>query len=315
MQIFVFGSNRAGRHGKGAALHAIQHHGAIYGQGEGLQGQSYAIPTKDENIRTLPLRCIAIEVEKFKKFAAEHPELSFNVTAIGCGLAGYIPEQIAPMFSGLTSNVLLPDAFKVVLFCSLLTEKEALQKEVAKLKKTQLHYMTSSDDTTENDYGYYIDIDNELYCDIVKDKQGKWSVFFHDRKTGGDGWGDQVDIDELRAKIVDLEQAALSSQATFERVQATREVMFAFENIRNNYEAWQDNPNFKVLERFLHGHVKRESVQASQPTKCVEFIQHQVIGGVTFNALSSDAQDWIMSACKNYDNKIAQASLGQKEGE
>ncbi|HTU17552.1 MAG TPA: hypothetical protein VMG10_05765 [Gemmataceae bacterium] len=98
--IFVFGSNLAGRHGKGAALYARQHHGAIYGQGVGLQGSSYAIPTKDEHIRTLPLERIAEYVEEFKALARAYPDLTFQVTAIGCGLAGYKPHQIAPMFAG-----------------------------------------------------------------------------------------------------------------------------------------------------------------------------------------------------------------------
>ncbi len=73
--IFVFGSNLAGRHGKGAALFARQKHGAVYGQGVGLQGHSYAIPTKDEQLRTLPLEAIREHVEEFKRFAAEHREL------------------------------------------------------------------------------------------------------------------------------------------------------------------------------------------------------------------------------------------------
>lgn len=115
MRIFVFGSNLAGRHGKGAALFAKEHHGAIYGQGEGLQGQSYGIPTKDENIRTLPLPRIAEAVSKFKVFAAAHPEMTFQVTPIGCGLAGYKPEQIAPLFNGAPTNCEMPKEFKQVL--------------------------------------------------------------------------------------------------------------------------------------------------------------------------------------------------------
>lgn len=102
--IFVFGSNLAGRHGKGAALFARQNHGAIYGQGIGLQGSSYAIPTKDERLRTLPLEIVEKYVADFKAFAESHPELRFQVTAIGCGLAGYSPEQIAPLFGGCPSN-------------------------------------------------------------------------------------------------------------------------------------------------------------------------------------------------------------------
>lgn len=108
-EIFVFGSNEAGRHGKGAALFAKQHHGAIYGQAFGLQGSSFAIPTKDSNIRTLPLNVIVIYVNKFKDFASSNPEMVFNVTRIGCGLAGYRDNDIAPMFSNAPNNCKLPD--------------------------------------------------------------------------------------------------------------------------------------------------------------------------------------------------------------
>ena len=109
--VFVFGSNLAGRHGKGAALHARKHHGAIYGQREGSQGNSYAIPTKDENLKTLPLHRIAFHVQQFLKFAERHPHLTFQVTPIGCGLAGYKPEQIAPFFANRPHNVSLPPEF------------------------------------------------------------------------------------------------------------------------------------------------------------------------------------------------------------
>jgi hypothetical protein len=109
--IFVFGSNLAGRHGKGAALYARQHHGALYGQAVGLQGNSYAIPTKDEYLRTLPLEAIRQYVDEFKRFAADHPEMTFQVTAIGCGLAGYKPEQIAPLFANAPPNCMLPAEF------------------------------------------------------------------------------------------------------------------------------------------------------------------------------------------------------------
>lgn len=104
MDIFVFGSNLAGRHGKGAAYEARKRHGAIYGQGIGLQGQSYAIPTKNEVLETLPLCAIRLYVNRFLTFAHEHPEMEFFVTRIGCGLAGYTDEQIAPMFKGAPLN-------------------------------------------------------------------------------------------------------------------------------------------------------------------------------------------------------------------
>lgn len=112
-EIFVFGSNLAGRHGKGAALFARQNHGAIYGQGEGLQGNSYAIPTKDHQLRVLDLDTIANHVVTFLEFAFVHPEMKFNVTAIGCGLAGYKPDQIKWMFDTIRpSNVILPPEFQ-----------------------------------------------------------------------------------------------------------------------------------------------------------------------------------------------------------
>ena len=114
-RIFVFGSNLAGRHGKGAALHARQKCGAIYGQGIGLQGTCYAIPTKETQLRTLPLDQIRRHTEDFKAFAAKNPHLTFEVTAIGCGLAGYMPEQIAPMFKDAPGNCILPNVFRSIL--------------------------------------------------------------------------------------------------------------------------------------------------------------------------------------------------------
>lgn len=104
--IFVFGSNLAGRHGKGAALYARLHHGAIYGQGSGLQGNSYAIPTKDQWLNTLPLKTIEFHIDTFKTFAMMHPEMQFELTPIGCGLAGYTQDQIGPLFKTLPKNVI-----------------------------------------------------------------------------------------------------------------------------------------------------------------------------------------------------------------
>lgn len=111
--IFVFGSNLAGRHGKGSALEAVQKHGACYGVGTGRYGNSYAIPTKSHRLRILTLETIAWHVENFKRHARDNPGDTFNVVAIGCGLAGYKPEQIAPMFVGSPDNVVLPPEFKL----------------------------------------------------------------------------------------------------------------------------------------------------------------------------------------------------------
>ncbi len=113
--IFVFGSNLAGRHGKGAALAAMKK-GAKYGEGVGHFGNTFAIPTKGYKLEVLPLRRIKQFVDMFLYYAQVNPQLTFQLTPIGCGLAGYKPEQIAPMFKDAPANVQLPEEFKKVLF-------------------------------------------------------------------------------------------------------------------------------------------------------------------------------------------------------
>lgn len=110
--IFVFGSNLAGRHGKGAALFALQNHGAEYGVGIGRTGNAFAIPTKDDNLCTLPLDSICRYVNGFIEYAKEHPKLEFQVTKIGCGLAGYQESDIAPLFNDAPENCHLPDGWR-----------------------------------------------------------------------------------------------------------------------------------------------------------------------------------------------------------
>ena len=107
-EIFVFGSNLAGAHGGGAAHLAYERFGAVMGQGVGLQGQSYAIPTMQGGVNT-----IIPYVEEFIEFAKEHPEMTFLVTKIGCGIAGFTPAQIAPLFAGAVDveNIHLPMDF------------------------------------------------------------------------------------------------------------------------------------------------------------------------------------------------------------
>ena len=112
---FVFGSNLAGRHGAGAAKWAEQHYGAIYGKKTGEQGSSYAIPTKDGDIQTLPLSTIQEYIDDFIEWAADNFEDTFFVTQIGCGLAGYTKEQIAPMFKGAPENCVFPIEWKKIL--------------------------------------------------------------------------------------------------------------------------------------------------------------------------------------------------------
>lgn len=102
-EILVFGSNAAGRHGAGAAKAALQY-GAVYGVGTGMVGQSYALPTKDRSIQSLPLTKIKSNVDDFLKFATTHSDLTFFVTRVACGLAGYTDSQIAPMFINAPTN-------------------------------------------------------------------------------------------------------------------------------------------------------------------------------------------------------------------
>lgn len=102
--IFVFGSNLAGRHGAGSALAAAANWGAIAGVGRGLQGQSYAIPTKDYDLRVLNLIRINKEVAEFIYEAWRTPSITYRIVDIGCGLAGYKPVDIAPMFHYAPAN-------------------------------------------------------------------------------------------------------------------------------------------------------------------------------------------------------------------
>jgi hypothetical protein len=111
-RIFVFGSNLRGLHGAGAARFALDNRGAILRQAVGLQGESYAIPTKDYSIEPLALPLIAIYVKGFLRYAKRHPEMTFEVTRIGCGLAGYTDKDISPMFAGAPINCELPDGWR-----------------------------------------------------------------------------------------------------------------------------------------------------------------------------------------------------------
>ena len=113
--VFVFGSNLAGRHGKGAALTARYKYGAKLGVGVGRTGNAYAIPTKDERLRSLPLNIIQKYVANFLEYARSNPDTVFLVTRIGCGLAGYKDEQIAPFFAGAPENCYLPTEWRDIL--------------------------------------------------------------------------------------------------------------------------------------------------------------------------------------------------------
>lgn len=115
IQCFVYGSNLSGVHGAGSARAAWESHGAIWGNGVGYSGNSYGIPTKDRNIEPMTIAEIKPYIDDFVKFATKHPGTEFNIVAIGCGLAGFTPEQIAPMFREVPENCNLPEEFKQIL--------------------------------------------------------------------------------------------------------------------------------------------------------------------------------------------------------
>lgn len=110
--IFVFGSNLAGRHGAGSAKAAKESWGAIYGQGEGRQGQSYGIPTKDRKLRTLPFPVVVHHVKTFLDYAGHHPEETFHVVKIGCGLAGLPEGAMKRIFYDAPANCQLPEGWR-----------------------------------------------------------------------------------------------------------------------------------------------------------------------------------------------------------
>ena len=140
-EVFVFGSNLAGRHGKGAALYARQNHGAVYGNGKGPQGQSYAIPTKGANLRSLPLSEIRMHVADFLAYAKDHPEQTFNLTKVGTGLAGYTDADMAPMFAGAPSNVVMPEGWKSEVTSESLRDTAKARFAEAKTPRDKINFL------------------------------------------------------------------------------------------------------------------------------------------------------------------------------
>ncbi|MBQ6238153.1 MAG: hypothetical protein IJK07_08040 [Bacteroidales bacterium] len=111
-EVFVFGSNIQGMHGGGAAWYAHKHFGAEWGVGEGLTGRCYALPTMEGDAS------LHKAVDNFIACARQHPELTFLVTGVGCGIAGYRPDEVAPLFKDAAAleNVYLPQVFVDVMF-------------------------------------------------------------------------------------------------------------------------------------------------------------------------------------------------------
>lgn len=135
-RIFVFGSNLAGIHGKGSALAAVRRHGAIRGQGVGLQGQAWAIPTKKHwRSPALPLSEIAPHIQELIRYARANPTTRFDVVRIGCGQAGYQDTDIAPLFAGAPANMDLPTGWRAILAeMERVQIQEGCEKAVALIK-------------------------------------------------------------------------------------------------------------------------------------------------------------------------------------
>lgn len=119
MKIFVFGSNLAGRHGAGAALYAAQRYGAIYGVGRGRTGAAYALPTKREIPGTKILTPLTLDeinfyVKELISYARENPDLTFEITRVACGRAGYSEYDIAPFFLNAPPNCTLPRGWRTI---------------------------------------------------------------------------------------------------------------------------------------------------------------------------------------------------------
>ena len=189
-EIFVFGSNLAGAHGGGAARLAFNRFGAIWGQGVGLQGQSYAIPTMQGGVET-----IKPYVDEFVEFARQHPEYKFLVTRIGCGIAAFTPDEIAPLFKDAldVENVILPKDFEEVLsrtknndFSSLITwdsEKDFLEKyrvlmERVKTGDNDAYYKVKELRTKE--FRNTVDIVNQGYYYTEQGDKCKLELYFTD---------------------------------------------------------------------------------------------------------------------------------------
>jgi hypothetical protein len=130
LPVFVFGSNLAGRHGKGAALTARIDYGAEMGVARGPTGNAYAIPTKTSDLKPLSLEAIYFHIQDFLLYARKNKHMKFFVTRVGCGLAGYKDEDIAPMFRGAPNNCELPEGWDRGW-----TGKETLIKQPPKIVK------------------------------------------------------------------------------------------------------------------------------------------------------------------------------------
>jgi len=155
-EIFVFGSNTAGRHGAGAALMAINKFGAEYGVGEGLQGKSYAIPTLDNNLNKLSIQSIQGAINRFEMIVKQRTDLHFHITSIGTGLAGFTIYEMAILFAGFQNyeNVSLPQIFIDVIGTQVVYGYKAVNVEFNEVGEIVRMHCRGFDYECGEVYGY-----------------------------------------------------------------------------------------------------------------------------------------------------------------
>ena len=208
-EIFVFGSNLAGAHGGGAARTALEHFGAIWGVGVGLQGQSYAIPTMHGGTDA-----IRPYVDQFIQFAAEHPQFTFLVTRIGCGIAAFSAGDIAPLFAKAIDmeNVILPRDFVDVIEKEKTQGSSDMASWTAESRARFMdRYASLMQKVKSGDRSYYYKI-KEMRADIFQNtialvnqgfyiaENGRKIVFDNDRMLSGTKfYSQQLNVSDIPA--------------------------------------------------------------------------------------------------------------------
>jgi hypothetical protein len=168
--IFVFGSNLAGRHGAGAAREARLRYGAVYGMGKGQFNRSYALPTKDENLKSLPIAAIRREVADFIEHAKHMDQELFVVTRVGCGLAGYADAEIAPMFRHAPANCSFAEQWRRYLDSEAPWEAHRQESEGASMRKVHSCQSCGFVSTIGEEFGR---VQGVKVCLDCKDDYGK----------------------------------------------------------------------------------------------------------------------------------------------
>lgn len=238
-EIFVFGSNGQGAHFGGAAATAVHKFGAKIGQAEGLQGQSYAINTMDSEDEMVD------QIYRFLQFAKKHPELTFLVTEIGCGIAGYSPDEIAMYFENRTKNVVLPKAFLYSL-----GEDVDESKKISLIVQHQCWAMLGPGNWDKTIWKIYTDKTMEVLC-------RNWGEKFTRTKTA-------ISDDEYK-KIFSLLKDGAKKDHKIEALDGTAWQYEQYENGKLFYERklghiYSIKP-FEALGHLLYGIAKLKDQQ------------------------------------------------------